>query len=292
MPNDRPRGPDFLIVGGERCATTWLANNLRASEGVWIPPIKELHYFNRQIAGWRDRRMRKRVLQHLGKRAKTAAARIRRGRSPGIGLWDLRYFAPRRHDHWYAGLFAAAQKQGMLAGEATPGYALLDESMLERIRHMNPEVRLIFVMRDPVERAWSAVNKNNKRTPQHARPTLAQNIERATGGDVVEYSSYAATVERLDRVFREDQIFYGFYEEVIADPQSFMARVLRHIGIEEPDTDHVDAQASNTSGAGRRAPEAFREAVAPILVDDLERLCARFGEPPCEWLEVARQHAR
>ena len=43
----------------------------------------------------------------------------------------------------------------MIAGEVAPSYAVLDDDAFRRIHHMNAQIRLIFVMRDPVDRCWS-----------------------------------------------------------------------------------------------------------------------------------------
>lgn len=39
--------PDFLGIGGGRCGSTWLYDNLRKHPEVWMPPRKEIHYFDR-----------------------------------------------------------------------------------------------------------------------------------------------------------------------------------------------------------------------------------------------------
>jgi hypothetical protein len=37
--------PHFLGIGAQKSATSWLDRCLRAHPGLWLPPIKELHYF-------------------------------------------------------------------------------------------------------------------------------------------------------------------------------------------------------------------------------------------------------
>lgn len=45
--------PNFLIIGGNRCGTTWIAKNLRLHPEVYMPPKKELHFFDSDFAkGW------------------------------------------------------------------------------------------------------------------------------------------------------------------------------------------------------------------------------------------------
>ena len=39
--------PDFLGIGAPRAGTTWLWTVLRQHPQIWMPPRKELHYFDR-----------------------------------------------------------------------------------------------------------------------------------------------------------------------------------------------------------------------------------------------------
>src|SRR5947207_15861690 len=43
--------PDFLGIGAARAGTTWLHSNLRRHPQIWLPPVKELHYFDLQRRG-------------------------------------------------------------------------------------------------------------------------------------------------------------------------------------------------------------------------------------------------
>jgi len=38
--------PEFLCIGAEKAGTTWLYEMLKAHPSVWMPPIKEIHYFD------------------------------------------------------------------------------------------------------------------------------------------------------------------------------------------------------------------------------------------------------
>src|SRR3984957_2732032 len=41
------RFPDFLCIGAQKAGTTWLHKMLGQHPGAWLPPIKEIHYFDR-----------------------------------------------------------------------------------------------------------------------------------------------------------------------------------------------------------------------------------------------------
>ena len=42
-----------------------------------------------------------------------------------------------------------------MRGEATPTYAILDAPNVKRIATLFPRLRVVFILRDPIERAWS-----------------------------------------------------------------------------------------------------------------------------------------
>jgi len=42
--------PDFLILGAQKAGTTWLADVLRQHPDIYLPPEKELHFFNKRKA--------------------------------------------------------------------------------------------------------------------------------------------------------------------------------------------------------------------------------------------------
>src|SRR3954466_10680627 len=50
---EKSAGPDFLCIGAQKGGTGWLYEQLRFHPDFWMPPLKELHYFDRQ---WRSPR--------------------------------------------------------------------------------------------------------------------------------------------------------------------------------------------------------------------------------------------
>ena len=57
-------------------------------------------------------------------------------------------------DDWYVSLFADRGGK-KVAGEVTPEYALIGISGLKHLKRLAPDARIIFIMRNPVTRAWS-----------------------------------------------------------------------------------------------------------------------------------------
>jgi hypothetical protein len=88
----------------------------------------------------------------------------------------------KRNQDWYVRLFARARAKGLVTGEITPAYATLDQEIWRRIQAMNDKIKLIFVMRDPVDRVWSSINNTAKKNRLNGELTMATALKRAHFG--------------------------------------------------------------------------------------------------------------
>jgi len=263
------KGPDFMVIGAQRAGTTWLHRVLRQHPRLWLPPVKELHYFDklgttRTILDARERH------------------RVKLGGLRSLDPWLFRYWFGRRSDAWYARLFHDAQTKGFLAGEITPAYATLQEDVLRRIHRMNSEIKLIFVMRDPVERAWSAVNNALKKGVVEA-PTIEKTIERARGFGTASRSAYADTIRRLEAVFPASQIHYCFFDDLRDRPESLTLEVLSFLGVRPAAAAVQLPQAVNVAAGSKPIPIEFSRELARDYLPLVGDLCQRFQGAPHKW---------
>jgi hypothetical protein len=256
-----------------RAGSTWLFQVLNRHPQIWMPPIKELHYF--------DNGSRSRWYRHFRMRQLPAKMPTR---------WDLRYFFRLRSDAWYASLFREGRQQGLLTGEITPAYAGLDDSHFERMLALNPDIRFIFQMRDPLDRAWSAYLKAARKNKVPAEPAGGIfSTEHVRTYIESERSNYIRTVERFDRLVRPDQIHYCFFDHMVADPKAFAIAIFRFLGIDENQVGHLIPDGRvNAVAKGRPVPDSFARVAAPAAIEQLEPLCHRFEGPPATWLARAK----
>lgn len=265
-----PRGPDFIVIGAQRAGTTWLHRVLRQHPHLWLPPVKELHYFDKLDTTYTilDAKERRRV-------------RLRGLLS--LDPWLFRYWLGRRSDAWYARLFHQPQTKGLVAGEITPAYATLDEEILRRIQRMNSKIKLILVMRDPVERAWSAVNNAVKKGVADA-PTVAKSIERARAPGTAARSAYADTIRRLEKVFPASQIHYCFFDDLRDGPEDLTFSLFSFLGVEPGQAAAVQLpQAVNVAAGSKPIPLEFSREMARDYLSPVRELCQRFEGPPHRW---------
>jgi hypothetical protein len=118
--------PDFLIIGAPKAGTTALHAALARHQALFMSLVKEPKFFL------------------------TDGPPPTRGGGPG-DIPTYREHIWRRAD--YEALFADAPA-GALRGESTPFY-LYDGQAQRRIRDLIPDVKMIAMLRDPVERAHS-----------------------------------------------------------------------------------------------------------------------------------------
>jgi hypothetical protein len=268
------RGPDFLVIGAQRSGTTWLHRVLRKHPELWLPPVKELHYFDQLTAGrtWPHQRRWRRLHRTL---------------MSGRGIldpWHLRYVFGKRNDEWYASLFRSGRSRGALTGEITPAYARLDEETFERIRRVNPEVALIFVMRDLVNRAWSSVNAGFRKSRLAGPLTLTYALEHSQKPGLVARSTYTETIRRVEAAFSPTQIHYCFFDELKDQPERFVTSVLTFLGVNSDGVGRLLPKGAVNSAAGSSPiPFEFQHKIAAQYLPMVEELCQRFDGPPQKW---------
>ncbi len=263
------KGPDFLVIGAQRAGTTWLHRVLRQHPSLWLPPVKELHYF--------DRLETTRTILDPKERRRVGLKQLL-----SLDPWLVSYWLRARSDEWYARLFRDAKAKGLVAGEITPAYATLDETVLRRIKGLNDNIKLIFVMRDPVERAWSAVN--NAATKGIDASTVEKSIKRARESGAAARSAYGDTIRRLEAVFPASQVHYCFFEDLRDRPEALTSDLFSFLGVAPvPPTQVQLPQAVNVAAGSKPIPAEFSRTMARDYLPMVGDLCRRFDGPPHRW---------
>jgi len=135
-------------------------------------------------------------------------------------------------------------ERGGLRGEATPIYIYWPNS-LERIRAYNPDVRLILILRNPIERAWSHWRMEYARGAE-TRPfswCIREGRVRLLDSEpwgyhrefsYVERGFYGEQVERLLGLFSRDQVLLLTSDALRDSPNAALARVNAFLGLSAP----------------------------------------------------------
>lgn len=296
--NFDPAVPDFLCIGAPRSGTTWLHLVLQAHPDVWLPPVKEMHYFDSIDPTLNERfstqRRRYRLQKHLLSRSRHYLAlplklhpkyysRIR----PEL-LWDLRYFLGSGSIEWYRALFLPPRKRGKLTGEITPAYSMISEQMIKVVYALNPNMKIIYLLRDPLDRVWSAAAKSlrdHRLTPGSAEAERFL-LERINSDGVRKRSMYLSNLERWQAVFGEDHLLIGFFEEVRTEKAGLIRRICEFLEIEDrshPFADRFAAPVNAATNLIGQIPSEIEYELACVYEPELRKLKERFSGPPAEW---------
>lgn len=128
--------------------------------------------------------------------------------------------------------------------EATPIYIYWPNS-LERLRAYNPAARLVLMLRDPVERAWSHWRMETSRGAESKpfswciRAGRHRLFEAEPWGhhrefSYVERGFYGEQVERLLRIFPREQVLVITADALRRDPNGVLARISDFAGVGAP----------------------------------------------------------
>ena len=285
--------PDFLVIGGQKCGTTWLQDNLSRHSQVWLPPTKEVHYLDRG-----NDSLVKRLFGTGGRMKKSRALAWREFRAwlsgeGSSGLkWALNYWLARRDDQWYHDLFPVMP--GKIAGEICPGYALLRGAEVARVSVMMPGTKVIYLLRNPLERPWSYAAQyfSSSRRKGHyggvdkVPETVLKDflIKDANG-----HSDYLGALDTWQGHFPSQGMMVGFFDELESDPRALFVRVLEFLSIDTgPSSIPLTIGENRKPSRGPRVPLEYRRFLAGLHLKQIKELHERLqSEWTARWLAEA-----
>jgi hypothetical protein len=133
---------------------------------------------------------------------------------------------------WYQEHF---DRHAEVRGESSPSYTAypFGSGVPERIRYVLPDVRMIYIVRDPVERMISGYVHSWSRGYEH-RPINAVFADRNfSESGYVALSRYHMQLEQYLEHFPASRLLVIALEDLEAEPDATMARVFRFLGVDD-----------------------------------------------------------
>lgn len=262
-----------LGMGATKAGTSWLFDQLAGHRDCHLRGIKELHYFTTALQGrWSSqvRRIEERVARSSGTLRADLSDWLRVLRE---GRLNLRA---------YANYLCGGRDGQRVVADFTPAYGLLPQRTLSCMARL-PGVKMVYMLRDPVERLWSNVRMDSARTarwPWTVGLLARRGMEKALAGRGPAWarSDYAGTLTRLDRAIGPDRLHVMFYEEM-TQPQA-LARLSAFLGISALS---VDAGRRVNGGAAAWLPSSMRARAGMALRPQYEYVQQRVGRVPVAW---------
>jgi hypothetical protein len=205
-----------------------------------------------------------------------------------LHYFDSHFDEPLRN---YSEIFKPAGNR--LKGEVTPAYSILPVERIKYIRAIMPDVRLIFLMRNPIERAWShavmiLVTQAGK---SYEQITPAEFYEHFTSDANQLRGDYETIIDSWLSVFPAEQLLLGFFEEIIHQPVELLKAVCRHVGLrEDVDWSGFPYRQRVYAGPGIAMPIEYERFLTSLHKERILRLSKRFGPRFGKWLETYPAH--
>ncbi len=196
---------------------------------------------------------------------------------PGIHIsrTEIHYFS-RHHARpiaWYEAHFQAIVDEGLL-GENSNTYLYTEEAP-RRIQRALPEVRLVCVLRNPTERAYSGYCMQFEKGRVSGR--IEDYLEPDSGGSVggVDFLSqglYARHIERFHHFFDASRVKVMFYDDLLVSSSAFLGEVLDFLRVDPSLLPPADGAPVNVRRASTY-PALLRKAAAGMEASPAVKLC-------------------
>ena len=290
-------GPDFICIGAQKAGTTWLATQLRSHPEIWITPNKELHYFDWQSHYSSSAAIRfdlvKCRLENTGwseKAKKRIVSSIDSGH-PALVRWWSRYLFSNYSDEWYLSLFKDAGSK--ISGELTPAYSALSAQQIDQMANLLPNVKIIFLIRNPIDRAWSWLRFSEKRGEAVNLADTKSLIDRIDSDGQVLRSDYMRTLQLYQNSFSPDNILLCFYDAIVQQPSNLMKQILSFLEVDDCSTQRFDLNKISNASPKRSIPHGVCEYLISKYKHPILDLANTYGSYCKLWaneLNIPNQH--
>ncbi len=284
----------ILGLGAQKAGTTWLHQELNRSPDTNMGELKEYKALRnpeetiiKQIKGWR--KDKKRLMQALGMNQNPSFPEFLQLSS------NQKQILMSVKNKYYFQYFQSLVREDntvKATGDISPHYCILNQRTLrhakKKLEKYGFDVKLIYLMRDPVERVWSQLRmirrkQTNRLICNHA--TEAESLEAYFAIDrFARNTRYEKTVSVIEKVFDPADIFYDFYENLFK--RSTLSRLSQFLQITLSDPDFKTK--INSSPKNEELSLELREKMANEYKDTYTIMIKKFGDSLYDFWPNAR----
>jgi sulfotransferase family protein len=278
--------PGFLCIGAQKAGTTWLHENLQRQPGIWVPPVKELHFLDHAAPSFVKRLLSRSShhatpREHFTRTFQTFLA----GQQTFHAVqraWHIAY--AHRSNRWYEKIFEGHEEP--ICGEICPGYASLGPEIISEVVRKNPDLRIVYLLRDPIDRAWSSMAMHYRKFPRTIGVREQSEImTRLQSKKSARHCAYDRNLGTWLRYVKPQNIYIGWFDRIASDPETLLKEILAFLGAPTQITSELVQQPIN-AGKGEAIDPWFEREIAALVKDDTSALHSRLKSTYTErWLD-------
>ena len=199
------------------------------------------------------------------------------------------HFWNRPHDNAaiarYLDSFASVN---VTAGEITPAYGMLSVETIQEIHRHVPDLRLIYLIRNPLERAWSSALMALQRaemTFDEASDAWFSDHFHSAGS--LRRGDYEACLRNWRAVFNDEQILVLRFEHIATQPESLLNRCFQHLGVARQPPEQLRQQGCRErvfAGLGHPLRPSLKPVLRGLYQDKIQQLARYLNTDLSAWL--------
>ena len=193
--------PNFLIIGVQKAGTTSVYNYLNEHPQIYMSPVKETNFFE---TDWE----------------KESAESLKKSRQT---IRDI---------DTYSKLFDGVEDE-IAIGEASPNYLLHHQVSTETIQRYIPEAKLIAILRNPAERAYSDYLMHIRDAIEKPEPLSEIIAHRSHSAYFFRKGFYYEPIKHFFDKFGKEKVKVYLYDDLCKDPQALMQNMYNFLGVDD-----------------------------------------------------------
>jgi hypothetical protein len=242
----------ILGVGAQKSGTSWLHNQLVKNGCIDMGFTKEYHVFDTVFCEY-CKTIKTHVIDTVIEKHSQAKLGTNDASYPNISK-RLSFIDNTENYFDYFDYLYLKNSETLAVGDITPSYAMLGKEAFRHIKNglesRGFEVKVIFLMRDPVERVWSMLRMGRRNFLKQGRRLKFSEMEDLRRvyktADCVLRTRYDWTSQELEKVFSSNNIFHGLYERLFTEDGYNMIQSFLGIPLEKPAFDfHTNISPKN-----------------------------------------------
>ena len=286
--------PAFLGIGAHKAGTSWLYTQLAKHPDVYMPPKKEIHFFDRspQYLSPNTLAVSSPILRLLTSDKWDISTRIKDllrivkytlARDFDTANWYKKWSFGYCDEDWYRDLFS--HTRGVkTCGEITPDYSMLKPEDVSIIKAINPDMKFIFMLRNPVERAWSMIRYGSGRGRLEVNLASTDEIIYALQQPgVILRGDYEKTLDTYLQQFDSSQFLVCFYDAIKHNPTGLMNDIAKFLQVDPFPQGAINATKRVNASKPRPMPNIVREYLLETYAPSIERISESFGSYASLW---------
>ena len=278
---NKGRKPDIVCIGSQKSGTSWLHVLMSGRPDIWVPPFKELHFFDHKFIEECRRWAPWHVKRGLKQARESYISAVSSPDEDYLVYLDNLKEPPILNGTWYKYVFSQAQRHQKCL-DVTPEYSCIPDVGVNFFKRFLPEARLIYLIRHPFDRMMSQLrmNAHRRKEPPKTKQDWADLLEMpalTTRGD------YLNNVPRWDRSFASDQLLYLPFGRIAGDAINLLRDIELHCGL--PPYEYRKASHKIHQTEPLLIPKEVQEQLSERASPQDEFLRKRFGE---EFLRLSK----